>query len=68
MPAWRSAKYRLALFSNLVALGLGFIAGLMWIPKLVSSFGLAGKFLVVTAVIVLLLWMVRFFEGRAIKD
>ena len=68
MLTWRSMKYRIAFLSNLVALAVGFMSGLLWIPKLVSTFGLAGKFLVVTAVILLLLWMVRFFEVRTIKD
>jgi len=68
MLTWRSVKYRISILSNLVALAVGFMSGLLWVPKLASMFGLAGKFLAVTAVIVLLLWMVRFFEVRTIKD
>jgi len=68
MLTWRSVKYQIAILSNLVALAVGFMSGLLWIPKLASNFGLAGKFLLVTTVIVLLLWMVRFFEVRAVKD
>ena len=64
MLTWRSLKYQIALLLNIVAVAVGFAAGSMWIPMLVSPFGFVGKVLVVMATLVLLLWMVRFFSAR----